>query len=271
MMPFKSHFGMSRNPFHKEDMQPKDAYESIDHLELQSGLSYLVKVKGIGVITAPSGYGKTFAIRCFTASLDPKLHTPAYICLSTVSVPEFYKELGNAVNADRKCNKTDMFNAIRFQIRQYNSSGIRKPFIIIIDEAQELSTHILKDLKLLTNFHYDSQYCFTLILCGTPELLDHLNRDIHEPLRQRIVYHYALEGLADVEVREYVLHKIALSGASTEIIAEEAMNALIGGCERKVRVIDSAMTAALLICAQKRKERIDAAIMQGAIESLSLG
>lgn len=269
-MPFKSHFGMSRNPFNKENIAPKEACQTLDHLQLQSGLSYLVSVKGLGIVTAPSGFGKTFAIRCFVSGLDEKLYHTAYISLSTVSVSEFYRELARAVHAERKCNKSDTVHNIRRQIEDSSSCSVNRPYVIILDEAQELSTHILKDLKILTNFRYDSRYCFTLILCGTPELLDNLNKQIHEPLRQRIVYHYSLEGLSDEEVRDYVYHKLSLAGASTEILSEEALHALIGGCDRKVRIVDNAMTAALLLAAQRHKTQIDAPIMQGALESLHL-
>jgi type II secretory pathway predicted ATPase ExeA len=42
----------------------------------------------------------------------------------------------------------------------------KKPFLLILDEANELSSAILKDLKMLMNYDYDSLNCFTLVLAG---------------------------------------------------------------------------------------------------------
>lgn len=36
--------------------------------------------------------GKSFALRCFAKGLNPNLYHMEYICLSTVSVMEFYRQ-----------------------------------------------------------------------------------------------------------------------------------------------------------------------------------
>ncbi len=47
--------------------------------------------RGIGVFTARPGMGKSYALRCFASGLNPSLYHMEYLCLSTISVSDFYK------------------------------------------------------------------------------------------------------------------------------------------------------------------------------------
>jgi hypothetical protein len=88
---FKSFYGMTLNPFDKS-LPENHAFRSKDHEQMLSRLDYLKNTRGIGLFTAPPGMGKTFALRCFCQSLNPNLYQLSYICLSTVSVTEFYQQ-----------------------------------------------------------------------------------------------------------------------------------------------------------------------------------
>ena len=268
-MAFEQFYSMNRNTFDKQTLTREDAFISHDHREVVAGLQYLTNNKGIGVVTAPCGNGKSFAIRCFMESLNPNLYTPAYITLSTVTVLDFYREICKALSLEEKGGKTGMYHKIKGHIYQLSSS-LKRPLVLVVDEAQYLNRHILKELKMLTNFRYDSKYCFTLILCGEPELLNTLNLDINEGLRQRIIYHYEFRGFSDDEVRDYVYHKLGIAGASETIIGDDAITALTAFSGGSARLIDKAMTSALTLGAQIGQTTINADTMKAAIEDLSL-
>lgn len=268
-MHFESFYGLSRNPFDKQNLSHEEAFISKDHREVIGGLNYLKDICGIGIVTAPCGDGKSYAIRCFMESLNPNLFTTVYISLSTVTIADFYREFCIALSLEQKGGKSGMFHAVRRHILHLNTT-MKRPLVVVIDEAQYLNRHVLKELKMLTNFRYDSKYYFTLILCGEPHLLDTLNLDIHEGLRQRISFHYEFEGFSDQEVREYVCHKLRLGGASESIISEAAMAALTAFCGGNARLIDKSMTSALMLGAQLKKTVIDADVMKAAIEGLAL-
>ena len=124
-----------------------------------------------------------------------------YICLSTVSVSDFYKEFCQVLGVSDKGGKTGMFRFIQDQI-YYLYKEKRQPLLLAIDEAQYLNTGILNDIKMLMNYGYDSLNCFTLILCGESYLQDTLRKPVHEALNQRITIRYNYEGLSDSEVPE---------------------------------------------------------------------
>jgi len=106
---FKAYYGMSKNPFDKQSISDKDAFLSNDHKEMTSRLAYLNRIRGVGVFTSPPGFGKTFALRCFANSLDRNLNEFAYLCLSTVSVTEFYRQFCNALGIDPPFGKPAMW------------------------------------------------------------------------------------------------------------------------------------------------------------------
>ncbi len=266
---FKSFYGLSHNPFDKQLLKVTDSFESKDHKAMIDRLNYLKDIRGIGVFTARPGMGKSYTLRCFAKSLNQNLYQMQYICLSTVSVSEFYKQLCTALGLEVKGGKTAMFKSIQERI-YYLYKEKRKPLIIAIDEAQYLNSGILKDLKMLMNYGYDSLNCFTLIIAGEPHLNHTLEKPIHEALRQRITVHYNYNGLDDQEVAEYISHKLSIAGSCRAIIEDAAISAAHSYSRGNPRLIDNVMTYALDLGAQQKKEVIDAETMMLAIDAQSL-
>lgn len=266
---YNSFYGFSKNPFDKQQLTEEDHFISQDFEQMSSMLNYLKEVRGIGLFTAHPGMGKSYCLRCFLKSLHPNDSVKSYICLSTVSVAEFYKQLCNELGVKDRGGKTTMFKEIQSQIRHLYKDK-RTPFILAIDEAQCLSTGILNDLKMLMNFGCDSLNCFTMILCGEPYLNDTLDKPIHESLRQRITIHYNYQGLSDEEVAAYLKHKIKIGGASESIIDAAAISAIHSYSKGNARLIDNIMTDAINIGTQNNKKVIDAAVIQLAIENQRL-
>ena len=49
---FTDYYGLSYNPFDKQNTKERDAFRSKDHREMISRLEFLKNVRGIGVFTA---------------------------------------------------------------------------------------------------------------------------------------------------------------------------------------------------------------------------
>lgn len=263
-----SFYGLSCNPFDKQSLRTLESFQSNDFKVMQDRLEYLISVRGIGVFTASPGMGKTCAIRCFERNLNKNLYQTEYICLSTVSVTEFYSQLCTALGIETARRKTTMFKHIQEQI-YYIFKEKRRPLILVIDEAQYLSNQILDDLKMLMNFDYDSLNCFTLILSGEPRLNVVLSKATNEALRQRITVHYEFRGLNPDEVSLYISHKLKQAGGSDSILAPDALSAIVGASNGNPRTIDNIMTNALTLGAQLKKTAIDAEVIMGAVHELA--
>ena len=250
-------------------MKESDRFESQDFKEMTSRLNFLKDTRGIGLFTASPGMGKTYCLRCFANALNPNLHRLIYICLSTVSVAEFYRELCYALGISTKGGKPGMFKSIQEQV-WYLYKEKRQPLMLAVDEAQYLSTGILDDIKMLMSYGYDSINGFTLILCGESHLNATLRKPVHEALRQRITVHYNYKGLSDQEAVEYIVHKLCSAGSSKAIIEDSALSAIAGHAHGNPRAIDNIMSDAIVIGSQQNKPCIDTETILAAVENQNL-
>ena len=123
---YNSFYGLSFNPFDKQQLKEKDHFVSNDFREMTNRLNYLKDIRGIGVFTARPGMGKSFCLRCFAASLNPSLFHMEYLCLSTISVADFYKQLCSILGVSDKGGKTGMFKAIQEQMYMSTENSVNR-------------------------------------------------------------------------------------------------------------------------------------------------
>jgi type II secretory pathway predicted ATPase ExeA len=253
---FKAFYGLSKNPFDKQSLAENDAFMSKDHREMTSRLLYLNNIRGVGVFTSPPGFGKTYALRCFAKTIDRNLNDIVYLCLATVKLTEFYRQFCSALGIDPPHGKAAMFRDIQERLHHLCKEK-KRPLILIFDEAHELCSSILKDIKMIMNSEFDSLNCFTLVLAGEPHLNNILQKPIHEALRQRIVIHYNFSGLSDDETEQYLRHKLRIAGATDSILGNGTLPAIIGYAHGCSRLIDNLMIEALNLGAQQQKSSLD--------------
>jgi len=265
-----SFYGLSYNPFDKQTLKEVGSFQSKDHAQMISRLNYLKDIRGIGLFTAAPGMGKSYALRCFEHSLNKNLYHMKYICLSTISVTEFYRQFCDHLGIEAKGGKIAMFKAIQDRL-YYLYKDKRQPLILAIDEAQYLSSAILQDLKMLMNFSYDSLNCFSVVLSGESYLNRTLSKPVHEALRQRITVHYAFQGLQPDEISAYIFHKLTMAGGAQSIMGEAALAAITSYCQGNPRMIDNLMTDALVLGAQLQRQVIDSEVILAAVNEQTLG
>lgn len=264
----ETYFGMKCNPFQK-DFEQKYTYDFTDFKEMQGRLEYLLKTKGIGVFTGSSGMGKTYSIRYFVNHLNVGLYKPVYLCLSTITVMDFYRSLCVGLGIIPNHRKADMFKQIQETIKNYVKDRRIVP-VIILDEAQYLRTDILNDLKMLFNFEMDSKNYAILILLGQTILNDILSRNTHEALRQRIVVNYMFTGIDENEVRGYLKSRLQLAGMNENMFEDGAIKAISSNCNGSTRRLNSIAETCLMICEQRNEDVVSAEVAMLAENELSL-
>ena len=266
---YLSYYGLEFNPFDKE-IDVKHTYETSDLKILNNRLEFIKENKGMALITGNPGLGKTYSIRNFISNLNPNLYKSIYICMSTLSIYEFYKHLCYELDIEPPYKKIDMFKAI--QERIINLVKDRKINVIkVIDEAQYLKTSILNDLKLLLNFELDSKNYVSLILVGQPVLNSILNRNTFEALRQRITISYNMAGISKEELIEYIKNRIQIAHGNNGIFNEQSYETIYSACNGSIRIANNIITKCLIIGKSKEKQSIDSEIVLEASNELSLG
>ena len=145
-MDINARYGLEFNPFLKNSKEI--LFESKEYKETLFRLDYLAKTKGFGLLTGSPGRGKTTAVRAWAASLNSSLYKVIYSGLSTLTVNDFYRDLALQLGAQPAFRKVDNFHLIQEEITRLSVEKRKTP-VIIIDEADHISSNVLCDLKIL--------------------------------------------------------------------------------------------------------------------------
>lgn len=254
---YNAHFGFSEPPFSIAP-DPRYLYMSERHREALAHLLYGVESDGgFVLLTGEVGTGKTTVCRCLLEQL-PEHCDVAFILNPKLTVPELLStvcdEFGISYPPGTDSVKifTDLINAF---LLDAHAKG--RKTVLIIDEAQNLSTDVLEQMRLLTNLETNQRKLLQIILLGQPELRDMLARTELRQLAQRIIARYHLDALSREETEAYVNHRIAVAGGRGELLPHSALNRLYqlsGGIPRLINVLaDRALLGAYV----QGKTRID--------------
>ena len=261
-------YGMEFDPFLKNSKEI--LFEGSEYKEALFRLDQLAKTRGFGLLTGAPGRGKTTALRNWAKKLNPSLYKVLYTSLSTVTVSEFYRDLASSLGAQPSYKKTENFHAIQEEITRLALDKKKTP-VIIIDEANYISNAVLNDLKILFNFEMDSRDRAVVLLVGLPQLNNTLRLTIHEPLRQRIIMNYHLDGLSKEEGREYIEKKLKGAGCSQPVFEEGAVEAILNAADGTPRMISKLCNASLVIGHSKSINLITADTVMQAINDSTIG
>ena len=250
-MDYTARYGLEFNPFLKNSKEV--LVQTQEYKETQFRLNYLLSTKGFGILTGSAGKGKTTSLRNWAATLNPSLYKVVY-------------ELG-AVPAHRKAEN---FQLIQDEINRLVIEKRQTP-VIIMDEANYIGTAILNDLKILFNFEMDSRDRAVILLAGLPQLNNTLRLGIHEPLRQRVVMNYNLDGLSKEEGRAYIQEKLKGAGCMQTVFEDNAIEAILNAANGTPRMINKLCNASLLIGNSTNLNIITSDAVMQAISDCELG
>lgn len=131
-----------------------------------------------------------------------------------------------------------MFDALSAYLLEAYAKGDK--VVLIIDEAQNLSTEALEQVRLLTNLETETQKLLQIILIGQPELRETLARPELRQLAQRITARYHLRPLDEAGTAAYLRHRLNTAGADRFPFSADAVRRVYqrsGGVPRLINVI----------------------------------
>ena len=117
----------------------------------------------------------------------------------------------------------------------------------------------------------DSRDRAAILLAGLPKLNSTLGLGIHEPLRQRIVMNYNLEGLSKDEGKYYISEKLKDAGCNQTIFEDAAIEAILNVADGTPRLINKFCNASMLIGDSHKANLITTDIVMQAINDCELG
>lgn len=237
---YNEYFGLKESPFSIAP-DPRYLYMSKEHREALAHLIYGFNSDGgFVLLTGEVGTGKTTVCRCLLEQI-PDNSAIAFIFNPKLSVQELLAticdEFGIQYPEDTLSIKVfiDLINAY---LLDSHTRGCKA--VLIIDEAQNLSSDVLEQLRLLTNLETNQKKLLQIILIGQPELRDKLSRPKLRQLSQRIIARYHLDALSRKDIRAYVSHRLSVAGLQDQLFSDAVLNRLYrlsGGVPRLINVL----------------------------------
>jgi type II secretory pathway predicted ATPase ExeA len=237
-------WGLKWNPFSPE--LPSEALlvtAKIDHFAWR--LEQLVAEGGFALIAGAPGTGKSVALRIVAGRLAALRDlTVGALERPQSKTADFYRELGDLFGVKLSpSNRWGGFRALRERWKAHVAAARLRP-VLLVDEAQEMSAEVLRELRLLSSADFDSTALLTVVLAGDDRLLERLRQEDLIPLGSRIRTRLPLEAASRDELGQLLSHALAKAG-NASLMTPQLRDTLVDHCGGNYRVLMT-MSADLL-------------------------
>ena len=241
---YAGYFGLQQTPF---SIAPDPRYLLMSERHREALALLLYGVQGGGgfvLLTGEIGAGKTTVCRCFLEQI-PENCRVAYIFNPKLTVGDLLKTICHEFQLEVRhegigpATIKDYLDPLNEYLLRSHAAGQRN--VLIIDEAQNLTPHVLEQLRLLTNLETNERKLLQIVLIGQPELRAVLARPELEQLAQRVIARFHLGALSEAETRQYVRHRMEVAGLkgplpfSAEALAR--VHAITRGVPRRINLL----------------------------------
>jgi type II secretory pathway predicted ATPase ExeA len=209
---YAPHFGLTQDPFSIAP-DPRYLFMSERHREALAHLLYGVNGGGgFVLLSGEIGTGKTTVCRCFLEQIPAQCNV-AYIFNPKLTVTELLRTICDEFHVavpEGAASPKDFIDPLNAFLLRTHATGQNN--VLIIDEAQNLDTDVLEQLRLLTNLETSERKLLQIVLIGQPELRDVLARPELEQLAQRVIARFHLDALSQAETAQYIAHRLSVAG-----------------------------------------------------------
>jgi type II secretory pathway predicted ATPase ExeA len=168
----------------------------------------------------------------------------------------------------RGVDKASLLRAIEAFLVDARHMG--KHVLLVVDEVQNMPKSALEELRMLSNFQLDGKPLFQCFLLGQPQFRRIIASDDMEQLRQRVIASCHLTPLDQDEVREYMEHRLALTGWQGDpAFTDDSFRAIAihtGGVPRRINNLCSRI---LLFGSLEELHRVDAEVVEQVARELA--
>ncbi len=251
-------YGLKWNPFNP-DIPTESLYipppvESfiwrIENNHVQEG--------GFALIVGEPGTGKS----CLLRLLSQKLNQVQGLSVGTFihpqsSIRDFYHELGDMFGVPIKAhNRWHSFKSLREKWQNHIENNCIKP-VLLIDEAQEMQTSVMNELRLLNSHRYDSKNLLTVIFASNDSLLDRFRSTTSLiPLGSRIRKRLRMENASSQQLRDCLNHLLEKAGNPT-LMSDELMNTLCDHSVGNYRIMTTLANELLEEACRQKNSHLD--------------
>lgn len=206
----------------------------------------LVMDGGFALICGEPGLGKSKDLQM----LDHRLKRIGDVVVGVMQRPQsslsdFYREMGSLFGVNLSpSNRYGGFKALRERWKNHIKSTLFRP-VLLIDEAQEMVTPCLNEIRLLGSDKFDSICLLTSVLCGDMRLPERFRNTALVSLGSRMRVRMTLQPLARHDLLNYLDHALSQAGAP-QLMSKTLMETLVDHAAGNLRVLNTMADEMLL-------------------------
>ena len=180
--------------------------------EVKTSIGYALDgAEGIIVITGKPGTGKTIIINDLLSELATSRLVLARLESTQLGAKDLLQKVASSFGVDTEVESRAMILQHMQQVLLKHGRAGPKA-LLIIDEAQALSSEALQEIYKLTKLRINAQVLLQVFLVGQEQLWNVVHRPDMEQFHQRLIAACHLEPLAVGEFETYVKHRFCAVG-----------------------------------------------------------
>jgi general secretion pathway protein A len=239
-------FGLREDPF-RVNPDPRYLFLTENTREALASLGFGIRNRyGIILMTGEVGTGKTTLIHALLDGLRQIKVATAFIFNTRLSVDGLFSCLlaDFGIPGEYKTKEEALGRLNRWLLDRFRAG---QTAVLILDEAQNLSTEVLEEIRLLTNLETSTDKLLQIVLSGQPELEEKLRQTDLRQLRQRITVRCRTTALSYGDTQGYILKRLQVAGANCQpIFSPEAIESIHAYSRGIPRVINTLCEHALI-------------------------
>jgi general secretion pathway protein A len=217
--------------------------------------------KGLILLSGEIGTGKTtllysaLHLMSVSPAVQNKIGT-ALIVHPTLTPDEFLEavldEFDVPCPSTRKDRRLEALLKMLLEVRRKNSVAV-----LVIDEAQMLSTDVLDEIRELLSLQTSQQKLLQIVLCGQPEIEDKLRGMSLRSAEPFVAVRCNTAPLSLKDTHEYVQHRLRIAGARSDaLFTPESVDAIHMHTDGIPRLINLLCAQALSVACSYQAARV---------------
>jgi type II secretory pathway predicted ATPase ExeA len=265
MRRLRAHFGFTGVPFRK-NVAAKQMFDSQSQRALRHGLHLWMEIRGLGLVTGPSGVGKSISIRRLVSELNAQHHTVHRFGQIPTTPAGFLRALGRRLSLRPRLHVADMFEDIREALARHKDEHGTHP-VLVLDDAEGMRAGTLDLVRRLTAHELDQVEHVSILLVGTEQLLETLRDPVLAPLRTRFSYAYQLRAFGKEDARNYVQFHLRHAGGSDALFTDGATSELFQASMGVPRQVNQLALQAMVEAVVRGMDEIDGKLMRRVLQA----
>jgi len=261
---YLDHFHLRHQPF-CEHASVNALWQDSRMEEGLARLDYLLTHGALGLVTGPSGVGKSALLKRFLHGLSQQQGHAVYCHLTHLPSAGILKVILTQLGEIPRRGKERIFE----QILEH-AQRVEGTLLLVLDEAHLLDGDALTALRLLISSALDVGPPLKILLVGQEPLRVVLRRSRHADLFHRVSVRYSLRPLTKEQTARYVDFQMMQAGGDAKVFDDSVKSALHDFAGGVPRQINNLATACLLQASARNVARIDDALFQQVASEFQL-